>query len=209
MKKITALLILAALTLSLASCAGTVDGATDDSADYGLGLSGLKVPGEDTSEPDTGDLTGKDVLPSTEDTPSDSTPPDTAAETTPSTEADTTEETTPPTEADTTEETTPPTEADTTAETTPPTEPPTPETTAPTEPPAPELTTEEKIAIANSLIGSPVSKLYKAIGKPDSFDYAPQCIGGDEQIDDGLLYYDGFVVYTERTLDREIIVYVE
>lgn len=194
MKKITALLILAALTLSLASCAGTVDGATDDSADYGLGLSGLKVPGEDTSEPDTGDLTGKDVLPSTEDTPSDSTPPDTAAETTPSTEADTTEETTPPTEVDTT------------AETTPPTEPPTQETTAPTEPPAPELTTEEKIAIANSLIGSPVSKLYKAIGKPESSSYSPSCLVDGE---DGELYYDGFTVYTEKTAEGETVYAVE
>ena len=191
MKKITALLILAALTLSLASCAGTVDGATDDSADYGLGLSGLKVPGEDTSEPDTGDLTGKDVLPSTEDTPSDSTPPDTAAETTPSTEADTTEETTPPTEADTTEETTPPTE------------PPTPETTAPTEPPAPELTSEEKKAVAASLIGSPVSKLYKAIGEPVSVEeYTPSCLGPGE---DGMLNYDGFTVYTYRENGLEVV----
>ena len=50
-------------------------------------------------------------------------------------------------------------------------------------------------AIAQGLVGRPVSELYAAIGKPLASDYAPSClIDGD----DGELTYDGFVVYTER-----------
>ena len=57
-------------------------------------------------------------------------------------------------------------------------------------------------AIAQGLVGRPVSELYAAIGKPLSADYAPSClIDGD----DGELAYDGFVVYTERGADYETV----
>ena len=57
-------------------------------------------------------------------------------------------------------------------------------------------------AIAQGLVGRPVSELYATIGKPLSADYAPSClIDGD----DGELAYDGFVVYTERGADYETV----
>lgn len=57
-------------------------------------------------------------------------------------------------------------------------------------------------AIAQGLVGRPVSELYAAIGQPLSADYAPSClIDGD----DGELTYDGFVVYTERGADYETV----
>ena len=54
MKKITTLLMLAALALSLVSCAGTGGDTAEDTADYGAGLSGIQVPDTDSSTPDTG-----------------------------------------------------------------------------------------------------------------------------------------------------------
>ena len=71
------------------------------------------------------------------------------------------------------------------------------ETKAPEPAPA-ELDTSEleaKIAAVKALIGRPVEELYDAIGEPaGGSDYGPSCLvtGGK----DGMLYYDGFTVYT-------------
>ena len=71
-----------------------------------------------------------------------------------------------------------------------------PEVTA--EPAPAELDTSEleaKIAAVKALIGRPVEELYDAIGEPaGGSDYGPSCLvtGGK----DGMLYYDGFTVYT-------------
>ena len=61
-------------------------------------------------------------------------------------------------------------------------------------------------ATASGYVGSDVSALYAAIGRPASSDYAPSCLGTGE---DGNLYYDGFTVYTYRESGSEIIQYVE
>ncbi len=63
------------------------------------------------------------------------------------------------------------------------------ETPAPT---AAELSLKDK---ATACIGKSVEELYAAIGEPDTSDYAPSCLGSGE---DGILYYDGFSVYTYR-----------
>lgn len=62
-------------------------------------------------------------------------------------------------------------------------------------------------ALAESCIDKDVSELYALIGEPESSDYAPSCLveGGE----DGMLYYDGFVVYTTREADVETVYYVE
>ena len=65
----------------------------------------------------------------------------------------------------------------------------------------------DKKALAESCIDKDVSELYALIGEPESSDYAPSCLveGGE----DGMLYYDGFVVYTTREGDEESVYYVE
>ncbi|NLC73488.1 MAG: hypothetical protein GX684_06970 [Ruminococcaceae bacterium] len=64
----------------------------------------------------------------------------------------------------------------------------------------------EELEIAKSYIGKPVSELYKAIGQPESSDYAPSCLGEGE---DGNLYYDGFIVYTFKDKSGEKVHDVE
>ena len=49
--------------------------------------------------------------------------------------------------------------------------------------------------IAVSLIGQDVSLLYEALGEPISAEYSLSCNGPG---DDGLLTYDGFIVFTYR-----------
>jgi len=90
-----------------------------------------------------------------------------------------------------------------------PTPEPTPEPTpAPTPEPTPEptMSPEELKAIAEQYIDEPVEELFKAIGRPQSSDYAPSCLGDGE---DGNLYYDGFTVYTYREDGEETVSYVE
>lgn len=60
---------------------------------------------------------------------------------------------------------------------------------------------EQKI-IAESYIGKEVSKLYDAIGKPESVSYASSCLGSGE---DGELLYNGFTVYTYKEGDSEVV----
>ena len=70
-----------------------------------------------------------------------------------------------------------------------------------------ERNIQERKALAESCIDKDVNYLYELIGKPNSADYAPSCLvqGGE----DGMLYYDGFVVYTTREGDVETVYYVE
>lgn len=72
----------------------------------------------------------------------------------------------------------------------------------------PEQTGDEnpQKAKAEALIGEDISKLYEAIGQPERSDYAPSCLVEGE---DGMLYYDGFIVYTTREGDVETVYYVE
>lgn len=65
---------------------------------------------------------------------------------------------------------------------------------------------EDLKALAESCMEKSVDELYALIGEPESSDYAPSCLGEGE---DGMLYYDGFVVYTYREGDEETVEYVE
>lgn len=65
---------------------------------------------------------------------------------------------------------------------------------------------EDLKALAESCMEKSVSELYALIGEPESSDYAPSCLGDGE---DGMLYYDGFIVYTYREGDEENVEYVE
>ena len=69
---------------------------------------------------------------------------------------------------------------------------------APAEQAAPAETASLETAL--KYVGKDVSKLYAAIGKPTSSEYASSCIGDGE---DGLLYYDGFTVTTYRENGKE------
>ena len=89
------------------------------------------------------------------------------------------------------------------------------ETKVPEATPAPEVTpepaaesseAEKQIALVKELIGRPVAELYAAIGEPSGgSDYGPSCLvtGGK----DGMLYYDGFTVYTLVQPDGSETVY--
>ena len=87
-----------------------------------------------------------------------------------------------------------------------------PETTTVPETTAPETTEEtepvdEARVLAESCIDKSVEELYKLIGEPDSADYAPSCL--DENGEDGILYYENFIVYTYREGDTETVSFVE
>lgn len=92
-----------------------------------------------------------------------------------------------------------------------------PETTAPETTTVPETTAAETVeetepvdearVLAESCIDKSVEELYKLIGEPDSADYAPSCL--DENGEDGILYYENFIVYTYREGDTETVSFVE
>ena len=68
---------------------------------------------------------------------------------------------------------------------------------------------EESFAQAQELVGEPVNALYEAIGEPTDSQYAVSCL--EDGAEDGMLYYDGFYVWTLRTEQDEIVhaVYLE
>lgn len=61
-------------------------------------------------------------------------------------------------------------------------------------------------ALAESCIDKPLADLIALVGEPDSSEYAASCAGEGE---DGVLLYDGFVVYTYREGEEEKVTYVE
>ena len=145
--------------------------------------------------------------------PATSLPPATASPATPAPAPASPEPTEAPAPTAASEPTAAPTPAPTPEPTAAPTPEPTPEPTpAPTPEPtpvpteAPALSAAEKKALAESCIDGDVKDLYAAIGKPEYSDYAPSCLG---EGDDGMLYYDGFIVYTYRENGTETVTYVE
>ena len=111
-------------------------------------------------------------------------------------------------------ETTAPKAAETTApavETTVPETTVAPETTAAVETTVVETEETEPVdearVLAESCIDKSVEELYKLIGEPDSADYAESCL--DENGEDGMLYYENFIVYTYREGDTETVTFVE
>ena len=85
-------------------------------------------------------------------------------------------------------------------------------TEAATEPATEAAAATEPAADAKTLAQScetkSVDELFALIGQPQSSEYAPSCLhpGVGE---DGMLYYEGFVVYTYKEGDSEIVEYVE
>lgn len=85
-------------------------------------------------------------------------------------------------------------------------------TEAPTDAPAedvpeePDEAEDDPVAAVRGLIDQPIEDLYALIGEPESSDYAPSCMGDGE---DGMLFYDGFIVYTYREGDVETVYDVE
>ena len=61
---------------------------------------------------------------------------------------------------------------------------------------------EDMVELVKSYIDKPIEELYAVIGEPQSSDYAPSCLGDGE---DGMLIYDGFIVYTYREGDNESV----
>ena len=68
--------------------------------------------------------------------------------------------------------------------------------------------TQDPKALAESCIHAPVADLFALIGQPESSEYAPSCMNPGVG-EDGMLYYDGFVVYTYKEGDTETVDYVE
>ncbi|MBQ2895899.1 MAG: hypothetical protein IJE26_04240 [Oscillospiraceae bacterium] len=81
------------------------------------------------------------------------------------------------------------------------------EAPAPTEAPVEEAPAEPSdFEKAESCIDGSVEDLYALIGEPISADYAPSCLGGVATGgEDGMLYYDGFIVYTYREGGEESV----
>jgi hypothetical protein len=53
-------------------------------------------------------------------------------------------------------------------------------------------------------VGRPVEELYAAIGEPTGgTQYAASC--AEENAEDGMLFYDGFYVWSLRTEDQELV----
>ena len=63
-------------------------------------------------------------------------------------------------------------------------------------------------ALAESCIDKSVEELYQLVGMPKKADYADSCLNPGVG-EDGILEYDGFMVYTYREGDEEVVSYVE
>lgn len=62
----------------------------------------------------------------------------------------------------------------------------------------------DKLSVAMGYIGSSLSALQSAIGAPNSSEYVVSCI--EDAAQEGLLYYDGFMVWTIQYPDGSEIV---
>ena len=65
---------------------------------------------------------------------------------------------------------------------------------------------QDMVEVVRQYIDKPLEDLLDVIGQPQSSDYVDSCLGEGE---DGLLIYDGFVVYTYREGDSEVVYDVE
>ncbi|MCD8322188.1 MAG: YgdI/YgdR family lipoprotein [Oscillospiraceae bacterium] len=67
----------------------------------------------------------------------------------------------------------------------------------------PEAWDESAYETAQEYIGLTVEELYAAIGEPTETQYAASCL--QENAEDGMLFYDGFYIWSLRTEDSEIV----
>ncbi len=66
-----------------------------------------------------------------------------------------------------------------------------------------ETAEESAYEVALECIGLTVEELYAAIGEPTETQYAASCL--QENAEDGMLFYDGFYIWSLRTEDSEIV----
>lgn len=66
------------------------------------------------------------------------------------------------------------------------------------------MSSADKLAAAQGYIGSSLGALQGAIGSPNSSEYVESCL--EDASTEGMLYYDGFVVWTVRYNDGSEIV---
>ena len=62
---------------------------------------------------------------------------------------------------------------------------------------------DQSYATAQGYVGQPASALISAIGRPFDSEYSASC--EQEGAEDGMLYYNGFSVWTMRTATGEIV----
>lgn len=62
---------------------------------------------------------------------------------------------------------------------------------------------EELYNLALECIGLTVEELYDAIGEPGNIQYGASC--EEEGAEDGMLFYDGFYVWTVKTEEQETV----
>ena len=62
---------------------------------------------------------------------------------------------------------------------------------------------DQSYGIAQGYVGQPASALINAIGRPFDSEYSASC--EQEGAEDGMLYYNGFSVWTMRTATGEIV----
>lgn len=62
---------------------------------------------------------------------------------------------------------------------------------------------DQSYAVAQNYVGQPASALINAIGRPFDSEYSASC--EQEGAEDGMLYYNGFSVWTMRTATGEIV----
>ncbi len=66
------------------------------------------------------------------------------------------------------------------------------------------MSSADKLAAAQGYVGSTLSALQGAIGAPNSSEYVQSCL--EDAAQEGMLYYDGFVVWTVQYNDGSEIV---
>lgn len=177
MKKLTALISTLALLLTLCACSEQAGGTQSDNVSPEPGTASQAV-----SEQPTRDIQPSEAQGPSADPAEDTGSPEPSEEVQPS---------------DAVPETSAPTPTPAPAATPEPVS-----TPAPTPTPEPTPAGDLK-AIAEGLIGHPVSELYAAIGQPIASDYAPGCV--EPNSEDGELIYNGFTVYTVRTATQEYV----
>ena len=66
-----------------------------------------------------------------------------------------------------------------------------------------EASADERFELAQSYIGRSAEELIAALGEPEDAQYASSCEA--ENAEDGMLFYDGFYIWTLKTDESELV----
>ena len=66
-----------------------------------------------------------------------------------------------------------------------------------------EASVDERLELAKSYIGLSAEELIAALGEPEDAQYASSCEA--ENAEDGMLFYDGFYIWTLKTDESELV----